>query len=128
MSNNAATHMEHASSWQLQAEFSATSLRGGDRKLADQVTETVQALGLHSRQLERIQQAVMEAVQRASLHGQPAAPISPVHIRIWVVGDWACGRGWGFFVVEKPGSAPKGVPAETAYLVELFLYQERDWY
>lgn len=115
----------HASCWQLRAECWATYSRG-DHQLAEHVTETMRELDLQPLQLEKIQLAVMEAVQRASLRQQSAKPISPVHIRIWVAGERARGNGWGFFLVEKSASDLLGAPAETEYLVELFLYQERD--
>lgn len=126
MNNNTALSIRRASGWQLRAEFWASSSRGGDRQLSDQMTETMRELNLQSLQLERIQKAVLEAVQRASLRGRPANPVSPAHIRIWVASEYVCNRCWGFFLVEKPGSDPQGTPAMTEYLVELFLYQERD--
>lgn len=114
-----------ASCWQLRAECWATSLPDGDRQLVDQVTETMQEMGLQPRQLERIQKAVLEAVQRGLLRGQPLKSVSLVHVRIWVAGKCARGRSWGFFIVEKPASNLQNAPAETEHLVELFLYQER---
>ena len=126
MINNTALSLGPASCWQLRAEFWVTSSHGDDRQLADQVTETMQALDLEPQHLERIQKAVLEAAQGASLRGKPAKPVSPVHIRIWVSGECAQSRSWGFFLVEKSGSHLQCTPAETEYLVELFLYQERD--
>lgn len=115
-----------ASGWQLRGEFWATSSRRGDRQLADQVIETIRELDLQPLQLERIQKAMLEVVHRASFRGQTVEVASPVHIRIWVAGECRSGRSWGFFLVEKPDSVPQGVPVETNYLLELFLYKERE--
>lgn len=125
MVNNVALSVGHASCWQLRAECWAASSRG-DRRLVEHVTETMRELDLQPLQLERIQLAVLETVQRASLRQQPARPFSPVHIRIWVAGEYVRGCGWGFFIVEKPGNDLQTAPVEAERLVELFLYQERD--
>ncbi len=124
MIDNVATNSEPASGWQLRVEFSVTPSPRGDRELAHSVSETLRQVGLQIPQLDLIQKAVLEAVQRVSLRGQPTEPVSPVHVRIWTAPDCACGRGWGFFLVEKPGSGREGATLKTESLVELFLYQE----
>lgn len=126
MIDNTALSLGPTSCWQLRAEFWVTSSHGDDRQLADQMTKTMQELDLEPRHLERIHKAVLEATQGASLRGYSAKPISPVHIRIWVGGECARVRNWGFFLVEKPGSELLGASARSEYLVELYLYQERN--
>jgi len=125
MSNNSTLSIEPAQGWQLRAEFRATSLRGGDRQLAEQVAETLCELNLPPLQRARIQKAVLQAVQGALLRGQPAKPVSPVHIRIWLASEYASGRSSGFFLVERPGCGLQGAASGMGCLVELFLYQER---
>lgn len=126
MTNNSVLSIEPALGWQLQAEFRTKSSLGGDRQLAEQVTETMRELNLPTLQLEWIQKAALEAVQRASRRGQPDKPVSPVHFRIWVASEYASGRGSGFFLVEKPGCDLQGTALGAECLVELFLYQERN--
>lgn len=86
----------------------------------------MQELDLQSQQLERVQKAVLEAAQRASLRGQSNKPVSLVHIRTLIAGKCAPIYGLGFFIVEKPGGVCQGTSSETGRLVELFLYQESD--
>ena len=124
MTNSIAINTGPASGWRLLTEFSVTSTRDAGRQLADQVTEATRALGLQPVQLERVHEALLQVVQRPSLRGQPAGHISLVHVRIWVGDECACGRGWGFFLVEKLGSVPEGATVKRHFLVELFLYQE----
>lgn len=126
LTNITALNVGSSSCWQLRAECWATSSPDARRQMADQVTEMMQELDLQPLQLEQIQKAVLEAAQRASLRGQPAKPVSLVHIRVWVAGKCAPSFGWGFFIVEKPGCDLQGAPLGTEYVVELFLYQERD--
>jgi hypothetical protein len=35
-------------------------------------------------------------------------------------------RGWSFFLVQKQGRHPPAPAEEAHYLIELFLYQERE--
>lgn len=125
MSDKPALNIGPALGWQLRAEFWATASRGDDRQLPEEVAETLRELNVPSLQLERIQNTLLEAVQRALLRNKQAGPVSPVHVRIWVAGECASGRCWGFFLVEKRGCDLQGVAGEAERLVELFLYQER---
>lgn len=126
MTNNVTSSVGPALCWQLRAEFWTTPWPGGDRQQADQVTETLQELDLRPQQLQLIHEAMLEAIQRASLRAQPPSPVSTTRIRIWVAGECSQSRSWGFFLVEKPDSDLQGMRAQAENLLELFLYQEQD--
>ena len=124
MSNNAAINSRFTSGWQILADFSVTSSRGGEQQLANQACETVRVLGLQPQQLERIRKALSEAFSEGTHRDHVDGQIFPVHIRIWVAGNDSHGRGWGFFLVKKQGCELQSATVRINSLVELFLYQE----
>lgn len=123
MTNYATINAMHASGWQLLSEFTDASFSGSDSELLTEVTNSMQELLLPPLQRERIHAVLLHAVTRA-----PQAPLSAIRIRIWVLGSYTGGCGWGYFLVEKRSCASDspGPTTESEYLVELFLYQEQE--
>lgn len=115
---------EPASGWQRLAEFPVTAARTGRLQLAQQLRDALRNLGLSDVLLEAVLEAVPQSVRRRALFGQTADAVAALQLRIWVATEPVCGRGWGFFLVEKPGSDAAGGSRNTGALLELFLYQE----
>lgn len=122
MIENATLAARRGSTWQLLAEFILDKEAGSEQQAVEQVAAAVQEVGLQPVQVERIRQAMREAVCRAERQGKEAQPNLRVHICIWSSGGYAKGCGWGFFLVES--QAHGGPTVETEQVIELFLYQE----
>lgn len=84
----------------------------------------IQELGLQPLQLQRIQEALQQALARAVQSDEEAA-LGRTQVRVWVVCTYASCRGWGFFLVEKDSDG-RSRDRHAGHLVELFLYQECD--
>ena len=109
---------------QLLAEFVAASEPGSSRQLLEQAMAAIQGLGLQPLQLERIHEALRQALARA-VHRDHERAICWSQVRVWVVCTYASCRGWGFFLVEKDTDT-HSEDRHAGHLVELFLYQECD--
>lgn len=124
MANDVPEDTEKNGSWQLLGEFKINNVVENDQHLTKEISEVIQGLNIQSSQLDRILNALMGVIQKASLIRERAKEISSILLRIWVETECVCGRGWGFFVVEQPNSHSQAMAGLTMYLVELFLYQE----
>jgi hypothetical protein len=111
--------------WQLLAEFALKSISGCEQGLIDRVMETARSLSLKRTQLEQIHEIMVQALNRARKGAQSAEHLCPMLIRIWSTEKIVNGFGWGFFIVEKQRVEPQLTAGGTAYVVELYLYQER---
>jgi hypothetical protein len=111
--------------WQLLAEFALKSISGCEQGLIDRVMETARSLSLKRTQLEQIHEIMVQALNRARKGAQSAEHLCPMLIRIWSTEKIVNGFGWGFFIVEKQRVEPQLTTGGTAYVVELYLYQER---
>jgi hypothetical protein len=123
MTGSEAARIERLPGWQLVAEFEVVNSIVDDRPWVDQVIHAVQRLNLQPVQRERIHEAFVQAVNRATRRGSPSLSLYPVYVRIWVLGT-GDGRGWSFFMVEK--QEPDPPHTEAGHRVELFLYQQQD--
>lgn len=101
------------SGWQLLADQAMAGPSGDDGPSFARALAAAQSANLHPQQLERIRQALLRAVARAAS--------LPLRIRIWRMGS--CTGDCGFFLIERQSGVTDG---EIVYLVELFLYQERE--
>lgn len=113
-----------AAGWQLLAELQTTTDASGSLQMEEQLRAAVSTLALPQLLLAPIHTALLQSVRRLARAGQRTEPVAPLRIRIWVAPEYKCGRGWGFFLVEKPGGKQEGDSLKTGSLVELFLYQE----
>lgn len=109
---------------QLLADFVVAGPPEENRQLPDRLLDAVQGLNLQPLQLERIHEALVQAVARTRRGGGPTT-VDRLRIRVWVMGTCASARGWGFFLLEKGDDNDRG-HTNTDRLVELFLYQECD--
>ena len=132
-----ALHIAQDSAWQLLLEFVALDGSASELQSVERISELVRELGLHAAETERIETAVSRAVRRAAQRGEQDQHASRVCIRVWVAGDPdgsssdARGvgrekrRGWGFYLLERPGNNPQGSAGKPHHLVELCLFKER---
>lgn len=115
MINEPAMIVRPLSGWQLLADHTVSGQFGDDQPLLAPALAVEPRVILRPQQLERIRQTLLRAIARAAS--------LPLRIRIWRMGSCTGDCGWGFFLVERQSDMTDG---ETVYLVELFLYQERE--
>lgn len=125
MTNNISSISTPSGDWQLLAEFEPKLINGDVNYLADKVSEAIRELKIPTLQLEKILGDLMEIVGNASFQRDPENGISQLYLRIWVSSEKVCGRGWGFFIVQKTPNDSEDPPGKTKHSVELFIYQER---
>jgi hypothetical protein len=135
-----ALHSKQSLTWQLLVEFSLSIGPGSEHQVAKHVTEAIRDLGLSLVQMERVRQAIVEALCYAMTRGNQGQQTLAVSIRVWVAGVHAqeCSRsgpeatqsgqqkyrGWASFLVQKQGDNPQASDPESRHMVELFLYRE----
>lgn len=124
MANNVPRDAEKNGSWQLLGEMRIDKVDNNVQQLTEQISGAVRKLSIQALQLDRILNALLGVIQKATLIRNRDQEISPILLRIWAEKDCVSGRGWGFFVVEQPFNHFQDMAGLTMYLVELFLYQE----
>jgi hypothetical protein len=136
-----ALHIKQESAWRLLVELFPSGGPGSEHQAVKRVTEAVQELGLQPAQVERIREALLEALREAKKRGNQGQHDLPVIVRTWISGahpedpspsnsgaqqgDRRKCRGWGFFLIQKQGD-PQVPAAEAHHVIELYLYQERE--
>lgn len=154
MSNlTSSTSTPDNSVWKTLAEFSLPSQLNSNELIQEQAISAVQGMNLSLRTIERLKNAVAEAVLNVIEHNYRYQADLPILIRILVLeqstsidglgqdneptpnvqtlelkcktSGGPARRGWGFFLIHKLGEELT-YPGETHYTLELFLYQEDD--
>lgn len=138
----AASHTTQDSAWRLLVELFPSGGPGSEHHAVGRVIGAVHRLGMQPAQVERIREALLEALREAKKRGNQDHHGLPVSVRIWISGAYTedpspsnsgaqqgdrrkC-RGWGFFLIQKHGGDPQASAAEAHHVIELYLYQERE--
>jgi hypothetical protein len=144
----------HDPTWQTLVEFTLSGELGCERLAADRVAEAVQKLNWPAALQERLKLALVKSVrnvlEHSRLDGSEASLIVRVLVpqssgaaeeggqagnepgqgrgsaRVTRQASRSSSRGWGFFLVQKQEDNPPALAGESHYLIELFLYQERE--
>jgi len=139
----------HGHSWKTLIEFELSVAPDCEHLVVDQVAEAVQKLNWPVRQLERLKRALAASIQNTLERSRLDGSASPLRIRALVPeghrsaqaggqpGDETAkmaveparrpaARGWGFFLVQTRRNHPPAPDGEAHYLIELFLYQEKN--
>lgn len=125
MNDNTTSSIERALDWQLLADFTVTSISGGQSPLVDQLTKALQNLAIQPAQVKAILEALTEMLTRPKRSVQEDEHFPLARIHVWSPVASAERDGWGFFVVEKQTGETRLASAEFGRLLELFLYQVR---
>lgn len=144
----------HDHPWQTLIEFTLSRESGSVCLAADRVAGAVQTLNWSAAPLRRLKLALTQAarntMERSRLYGSE----TPLFIRVLIpeagettreagrTGDGPtqrqvseratqqvsrpASRSWGFFLVQKQGDDSQAPAGESHYLIELFLYRERE--
>lgn len=118
------SYIEGLPKWQLVSHLTIDSRSSFEQILVDWLIETLQILSLKPVQLQRINEGMAQALNRAGRGLQQVEHPNPVYIRIWSSQAPLNESGWGFFIVEKREIKGQLAKGENAYVVELYLYQE----
>jgi hypothetical protein len=120
------------SSWHFLAEFALKTELARVQRAVELVEETIQPLNIQAAMLERIQTAVIEALQGMLEDEKLVQQDSPIRIQILVSGapgdkkgeenDPQQSHNWGFFLLEKRRNS-SGIPYHR---LVLFLYREAE--
>jgi hypothetical protein len=120
----------HGRPWQTLIEFELPIEIEREHLGVDRVVEAVQKLNCPVRQLERLKRALVRSTQNMLERSRVAGSEAPLVVRVLVPeGSRAAQpatRGWGFFLVQTQRNNPPVPDGEAHYLVELFLYQEKN--
>lgn len=111
--------------WHLLARIEVTDLSDGGRSLRNQIAEAIGSLHTDSIQLERITVAILQTANRILCNPESSENFGSLLIMMWSAKGFIEGVGWGFFIVEKQETVSGSTTSETAYVLEVFLYQER---
>jgi hypothetical protein len=121
-----------SSGWHLLAEFALETELTSVQRAAELVEETIQPLNIQAAMLERIQRAVIEALQGMLENEKHIQQNSPIRIRILVSGtpddkegeenDPQQSHNWGFFLLERQRNS-SGI---RYHRLELFVYRETE--
>lgn len=139
MCENDVSSTERGATWQLLLQLATPDGTAIDHASVERVTDAVRTLGLQPAVVKRIEQAVMEALGKATQREDWDQ--SRVTIRIWISDRSGAmdplrsslhtpkGRsrrrgGWGFFLVERQEGDPGTTVVKSRSVVELYLYRE----
>jgi hypothetical protein len=128
--------------WQILIEFTLPGRPGYEHLAVAQITEAVQPLNWPEAHLAQLKREVSKAVFRAIERSPPEGSESWLWLRVLLPKEvWARQGadpanhapshrlpppGWGFFLVQKQEDKSSTLAGEAGYLIELFLYQERE--
>jgi hypothetical protein len=126
----------HGYRWKTLIEVEL-SLEPGNEPLAmDRVAAAVQKLNWPVRQLERLRRALATSIRNTLERSRLDGSGSPLRIQVLVPegrraakmaaepANQPTPRGWGFFLIQTRRDKPPD--REAHYLIELFLYQEKN--
>ncbi len=93
--------------------------------MGDQIAEAIGSLHIKASQLERITAAISQAANRVLCSPELSGKFGSLLVVMWSAKEFIEGAGWGFFIIEKQEAVPGPAANEAAYVLEVFLYQER---
>jgi hypothetical protein len=111
--------------WQLLARIEVIDLPGEGQSLRDQVAEAIGKLHVKSSQLEQITAAILLTANRVLGNPESRGKYGVLLVLIWSARKCIEGAGWGYFIIEKQDTVSGLAANEIAYVLEVFLYQER---
>jgi hypothetical protein len=111
--------------WRMLARIEVIDLSDGGQSLSDQIAEAIGHLHIKPAQLERITGAILHTANRVVHNPESSEKFSSLLILMWSARKFIAGAGWGFFIIEKQETESELTATETAYVLEVFLYQER---
>lgn len=135
-----AFHNGHGSAWQLLLQFVQDRRAGSEHWLLERVAEALGRLGLRPAEVDRIGQAVLEALQETTQRRGMDWHTSHLTVRLWFSGRSTAAtgtgsetreagvqkrKGWGFFLLERQERASPDPQVESYRIIEVYLYQER---
>lgn len=126
---------------ELVLSFVVSGDASGEQEAVKRVMETVGELGVQNAESKRIEEAVLEALHRATHRVRGHEADTSVAVRLWIsrliplplarnapapgiYPDLQSHQGWGFFLVERPEEASRVADAGGYCILELHLYQE----
>ena len=139
MSQQGDSHTKRGPAWQLLLELLPATGAADDHQPVKQVTDALWTLGLQPAEMERIGQAMTEALRKATQREERDA--ARVLVRVWISGGSTTtdsvrsssethsvrprkGSGWGFFLLERD-EGDQTTQGMSHRIIELYLYQER---
>jgi len=147
-------HIAHDHAWQTLIEFTLPGEFDSEHLVTDQVAEAAQRLDWPATLLDQLKLALTKATRNALERSylshsrmsllirvlipkgseaiqpadQPSDKSSQPQISEGMVqqASRSPSRGWGFFLVQKQEDDPQALAGESHYLIELFLYHEKE--
>jgi anti-sigma regulatory factor (Ser/Thr protein kinase) len=143
----------HDHAWQTLTEFTLSRESSSASLTTDRIVEAVQTLNWSDTPLERLKDALTEAIRNTMECSCRYSSEAPLLIRVLIPKDSettravsqagdessqrqvseqtvqqvrrSISRGWGFFLIQKQEDTPQVSAGKSQDVTELFLYQER---